>query len=90
MNKGPIGKWIYHAGVSGTVTLTGGEVVASIHAHNTSGGGTVTINGGDAIPIPAAASWFKLTMPTEALSDATIVFTGTDAYCVQTIKPGAS
>lgn len=89
MNRGPIGKWGYHAGASGTVTLTGGEVVASIHAHSTAGG-SFTVNGGDSIPIPASASWFKLTMPTDALADAVIVFTTTDSYVVQTIKPGAS
>lgn len=83
----PIGKWGYHAGAVGTVTLNN-EIVTRIAAF-ASAGGTVTIAGGDAIPIPAAATgWFNIEITGDGLSTGTIVFAGTAAYFVEVIKPG--
>ena len=45
--------WKYHAGISGTVTLTGGNKVVKISASATVTTATVTINGGDSITLPA-------------------------------------
>ena len=74
------GTWGYSAGVSGTLTLTGGKRVLDINAHSLTGG-TVTINGGDTIPVPANVG-FTFT-PSGALTNPVIVFTGTDSYSVE-------
>jgi len=83
----PIGKWGYHAGVAATVTLNG-EIVTRIMAIAPAGG-TIAIAGGDTITIPAAATgWFNFEISGDGLSTGAIVFTGTAAYVVETIKPG--
>lgn len=77
------GTWGYNAGVSGTVTLAGSKRVRSITAISTAGG-TVTIDGGDSIPIPAN---FAFNLPIDAqITDAVIVFTGTDSYFVDYVS----
>lgn len=75
------GSWGYHAGVSGTVNITGR--VLGVAAHAAAGGATVSINGGDTIPVPTGAG-IALT-PVGTLIAPTIVFTGTDSYMVETV-----
>lgn len=87
------GKFIYYAGASGTVTLPPGATVKQIVAHSTAGG-TITIFGGSAFPV-IAATGVALRMVHDncvsketANNSADIVFTGTDAYYVETLGPG--
>ena len=77
------GAFGYVAGVSGTVTLTGGKKVKSITAVSTAGG-TVVIDGGNTITITANGG-VDLQCDYN-LVDATIVFTGTVSYVVTYIS----
>lgn len=87
------GKFTYYAGASGTVTLPAGATVKQIVAHSTTGG-TVTIFGGSAFPVIAATGVALRFIHDNCVSKETssnsadIVFTGTDAYYVETIGPG--
>lgn len=76
------GVWDYTAGLTGTVTLTGGKRLLGIAASApTSGSASMQINGGAAITIPAGKSIeFE---PRANTTDPTIVFTGTDSYVVE-------
>lgn len=76
------GTWKYYAGTAATVTVGASERVTGLTAHATLAG-TVTINGGPAITVPANSS-FNL-QPGGNLVAPTIVFTGTDAYVVETV-----
>lgn len=78
-----VGTFGYVAGVSGTVTLTGGKKVKSITAVSTAGG-TITIDGGNSITIPANGSFTEDC--NYNLVDAEIVFTGTTSYYVSYIS----
>lgn len=73
------GTWAYHAGTSGTLTLTSGQRARSVACHCTTAG-TLTIGGGDAIPIPANSQFSaQLDGITAGL---VFVFTNTDSYFV--------
>lgn len=73
------GAWGYTAGTSGTVILSGGKRVRSVSAHATSAA-TLTINGGATITIPANTV-FQVPLDGQ-ITDATFVFTSTDAYFI--------
>lgn len=77
------GTWAYYAGVSGTVTVSGGQRVIGISCHATSAG-SFTINGGAAIPIPAGLS--INIQPLGNVTAPTIIFTGTDSYFVEVVS----
>jgi hypothetical protein len=88
------GKFIYYAGASGTVTIPNGATVKQIVVHSTSGG-TMTIFGGASIPIVAGTGTIAFRFGhdncvagQEAGGGATIVFTGTDSYYVETLGSG--
>lgn len=84
------GKFIYYAGAAGTVTLPAGATVKQIIAHS-SAGGTVTIFGGTAVPVIAGTGVaFRFNHDNAVAAEtssggATIVFSGTDSYYVETI-----
>jgi hypothetical protein len=78
------------AGTSGTVTVASGCVVTKVKAHATSAGSLVmTPAGGSAfatITLPAAANWLELEFdPTldDLVDGATLAFTGTDSFYVE-------
>ena len=78
-----LGTWGYKAGVSGTPTLTGKRVLKITASAPSSGAATITINGGDTITIPAGKTFgYELR---GSVTAPTVVFTGTDAYFVETI-----
>lgn len=81
-DRGPIGTWGYTAGVSGTVTLTGGKRVLGLTVTATSGG-AFTINGGATITIPTNGS-LEIS-PKGTLTDPVFVFTSTTAYFIEYI-----
>ena len=88
----PIGKQLYAAGASGTVTLPEGAIITLIRSHSTAGG-TCTIFGGDSIPIVAT---FDLHLPkmhpycVATAAAKTVVFATTNSYYVEYIIPGFS
>jgi hypothetical protein len=86
------GTWAYKAGASGTPPIPGGARVLTIVAHASGSGASVTINGGDAIPIVAGAAPTKITFKHQLLIAQAngLVFTGTDQYYVEFLKPAGS
>jgi len=76
------GTWGYHAGTSGTPTITGR--VVGITATGGTSAASFTINGGDTITVPADMS-IEVT-PRGNLSAPTIVFTGTASYFVEVVS----
>lgn len=77
------GTWSYYAGVSGTVTVAGGQRVLGIGTHASSAG-SFTINGGNSIPVPAGVA--VNINPLANVVAPTIVFTGTDSYFVEVVS----
>lgn len=84
------GTWGYNAGISGTLTLTGGKRVLKITAIALELAGSFTINGGDVITIPYGAS-DKVSSsiefePMGNVVNPTIIFTNTKAYVVEWLQ----
>lgn len=77
------GTWFYYAGVSGTVSVAGGQRVTGIGCHSTAGG-SYTIDGGATIPIPPGVG--INVEPDGNLVAPTIVFTGTDSYLITVVS----
>jgi hypothetical protein len=79
------GTWGYQAGTSGTEStdLSAKKVLAIFASAPTSGNGSVAINGGDSIVVPAGKS--VNIEPRGTLVAPSIVFTGTDAYFIETV-----
>ncbi len=94
-----IGKPIYYAGMSGTVTLGNGEVVHLITVHAAAAAGSFSIFGGPSIVVPAGGAapnssppifyqFYHTLYVAPFNGSSTIVFTGTDHYFVHTIRQG--
>ena len=86
----PFGTWGYNAGISGTLTLTGGKRVLMISAIAEQAAATITINGGDTITLPygstdKVSSALEI-RPAGNLTNPTIVFTSTVAYFVEYVS----
>ncbi len=81
--RGTIG---YHAGTSGTVTLTAHEKLIGLWCVATSGGATLTIDGGNSIPLVASIP-FAMACESgdrEWTGAISIVFSGTVSYFIKT------
>ena len=84
------GTWGYHAGTSGTLTMTGSKRVLKITAIAQGAAGSFTINAGDTITLPynstdKTASALTIE-PKGNLVSPEIIFTSTDAYFVEYIS----
>lgn len=83
----PFGTWGYNAGISGTLTLTGGKKVLKITAVAAEAAASFTINGGDVVTLPYGATdkvSSDITIePRGNLVNPVIIFTGTKAYFVE-------
>ena len=84
------GTWGYSAGVSGTVTLTGGKRVLQITAIAQQAAATITINGGQDIVLPYGSTdkvSSSITIePKGNLTNPVLVLTGTSGYFVEWVS----
>jgi hypothetical protein len=86
------GTYFQKAGASGTENIPAGAQLLQCVVHSTAGG-TVAFLGGTAVPIIANAApttfrfLHRLMTP---LAASTVVFTGTDSYFLEYVKPGGT
>lgn len=84
------GLWGYHAGTSGTLTLTGGKRVLQITAIALEAAASLTINGGNTVLMPYGSSDRVSSAlciePKGNLTDPTLLFTGTDSWFVEYVS----
>lgn len=80
-----LGTIAYHAGASGTVTLSEAEKLIGLWCVATGAGAYLTINGGDQIPLIAGVPFaFGNESRTEEWIGAVLVFNATVSYFVKT------